>query len=199
MRILKFALFESIDEPTVTIEEFVDALKNPIQSQWQRIAPISDQMAEKTIEVWNKTRSDINIHYFGFDTNEQIAGGIVSEDAVAINAKLPMPAEHKLFLLFHESRHIDQVRAGEFMDGYFNTVVNAKKNEFLRNYVRLEKDANDFALEKMGEIVGQNKLGQFQMMRFNENAGPMVYDMMSADIKSYNAKDFFELIKKQIL
>jgi len=36
------------------------------------------------------------------------------------------------------------------------------------------------------------------MLRSNERAGSMVYQMMSADIQRINPVDFFDLLKKQI-
>jgi hypothetical protein len=36
------------------------------------------------------------------------------------------------------------------------------------------------------------------MLRSNERAGDMVYQMMSSDIQRLNPVDFFDLLKKQI-
>ena len=111
-----------------------------------------------------------------------------------------MPPHAKLFLALHESRHCDQYRDGNFMEGYYDTVVNNNLDEFLEAYSRFEKDANDFAIQSMREIGFNNEMNREErMLRGNENAGRIVYNMMSDDIRRLEPTDFFDLLKKQIL
>jgi len=85
------------------------------------------------------------------------------------------------------------------MEGYYNTVVNGNKEEFLAAYRDLERDANDFAVQSM-RYCGFDSEMNFEEMRLrgNERAGDMVYRMMSDDIQRLNPVDFIDLLKKQI-
>ena len=57
---------------------------------------------------------NIRLHYFPFRSPHPIAGVFLSGDDVAINSKLNMPKEMKLFLSLHESKHADQHKEGDF-------------------------------------------------------------------------------------
>ena len=150
---------------------------------------------------WDENSGKVvnKIYYFPFNTQEPIAGGIIGPNEIAINSKVPMPPEMKLLLLIHESAHLFQHEKQLFMGRYFDSVVNGNRKEFLDAYKELEKDANDYALKAVREL-GFNRFGRpFEtIIRSNEEAGPMVYDMMRADIEKYNPKNIFELIRKQI-
>jgi hypothetical protein len=188
MKYLKsYKIFESLDT-TISIEDFLTRIRIP------------NHLVGNISEWWNQNRSHIDIYLFRFNTNKMIAGGIVGENKIAINESIPMPPHVKLFLLLHESKHIDQHNEGRFMDAYFQTVVDGNKEEFLRNYSELEAEANLFAIEAMNELGFEREMRmEANMLRGNERAGEMVYRMMQADINQYEPNNFFDLIKSQIL
>jgi len=177
---------EFIENSYISIGEFLEQIRIPDNgiSEW-----------------WNDNSGKVvdKIYYFPFNTHEPIAGGIIGPREIAINAKLPMPPEMKLLLLIHESAHLLQHEKQIFMGRYFDSVVNGNREEFLEAYKELEQDANDYALKAVRELGFNRFEGPFEVMvRGNEQAGPMVYDMMRADIEKYNPKNIFELIRKQI-
>lgn len=181
-------LVESISgiEP-IQIEEFLEDIGIP-SSKHQQIE-----------EWWNENRKDIKIYYFPFKSQNPIAGVFLGSDSLAINSNLPMPPHVKLFLALHESRHCDQHSEDIFMSGYYDTVVNGDKEEFLQSYLYLERDANNFALNSMRELGFQREMDMEEMrLRSNESAGGMVYQMMTNDIKRLKPKDFIDLLKMQI-
>lgn len=183
-------LFESsnIEKSGISIENFCDRIG---------IAP---HMISNISEWWNTHRSNIKIHLFPFGSSDPIAGVFLGEDTVCVNESLRMPPHIKMFLALHESRHCDQERDGIFMEGYYNTVINNDLNGFLEAYSRLEKDANDYAIQAMRDIgFTQEMEREENMIRGNERAGRMVYSMMKNDIERLNPTDFFDLLKKQIL
>jgi hypothetical protein len=183
-----FKLFERLDNSTlVTIEQLLERIGIP------------NPMRPNIITWWNENRSEIRIHLFPFNSPQPIAGVFLGEDVIAINERLQMPPHVKLFLALHESRHCDQHADGILMPGYYDTVVNGDKDSFLQSYRELEEDANDFAINSMREVgFGREMDREEMMLRSNERAGSMVYQMMSADIQRINPVDFFDLLKKQI-
>ena len=183
-----FNLFESLtDGNQISIAQFLTKIGIPSN----RIQPI--------IEWWSQHR-DVKIYYFPFSSPQPIAGVFLGTDTIAINSRLQMPPHIKLFLALHESRHCDQHAQGIFMEGYYDTVVNGDKESFLQSYAELEKDANDFALDSMREIGFEREMDREELMlRGNERAGEMVYQMMTSDISRLNSTDFIDLLKKQIL
>lgn len=188
MKYLKsYKIFESLDT-TISIEDYLRRIRIP------------NHLISNIVTWWNQNRRHIDIYLFDFNTGKMIAGGIVGENKVAINERLPMPPHVKLFLLLHESKHIDQNNEDRFMDAYFQTVVDDNKEEFLRNYTELEVEANLFAIEAMNELGFEREMRmESNMLRGNERAGEMVYRMMKNDIEQYRSNDFFDLIKSQIL
>jgi hypothetical protein len=186
----KYKTFESIQNlpSPISISDFVNQIRLP------------ESKKQDVINWWDQNRKDFNIHYFPFSTPQPIAGCFLGENSIAINSKLMMPAEVKLFLALHESGHSNQHREGRFMSGYFDTVVNGDRQQFLKSYVELEKDANDFAENAMNQM-GFQQFFQREMLRLrsNERAGDMVYQMMTSDINRFKPVDFFDLLEKQIL
>jgi hypothetical protein len=184
-----YTLFENhIQNNQISIAEFLDKIEIPLAKR------------EQIVEWWNQNRNHIKINYFPFSSPHPIAGVFLGVDTVCFNSKLRMPPHVKLFLSLHESRHCDQHAKGIFMDGYYDTVINKDKQRFLQSYKELEKDANDYAISSMRSIGFEREMDREEMMlRGNENAGPMVYDMMVSDIEKFKAKDFFDLLKKQVL
>jgi hypothetical protein len=183
-----FKLFERLDNSTlVTIDQLLERIGIP------------NPMRPTIVSWWNENRRNIRIHLFPFNSPQPIAGVFLGEDVIAINERLPMPPHVKLFLALHESRHCDQHREGRLMDGYYETVVRGDMENFLTSYSELERDANDFAINSMREVgFGREMDREEMMLRSNERAGSMVYQMMSADIQRINPVDFFDLLKKQI-
>ena len=182
-------LFESInmENNQVSIDEFL-----------RRIGINRDNDA--IIQWWNDNRSNIKIHLFTFNSREPIAGVFLGSDTICVNDNTRMPPHIKLFLSLHESRHCDQHAENEFMSGYYDTVVNDDLQGFLRAYSELEKDANDFAINSMREIGFSGEMDREEnMLRGNQRAGQMVFNMMKRDIERLNPTDFFDLLKKQIL
>lgn len=188
MRYIKeYKIFENLSNP-VSINQFVSQIGIP------------DPKRQRIIEWWNENRSHIKIHYFEFSSPQPIAGVFLGIDEIAINRRLPMPPHMKLFLALHESAHCDQHRQGRFMEHYYNTVVEGDKDSFLQGYAQLEREANDFAVNSMRQIGFDNEMTREEMMiRGNERAGQMVYNMMRSDIERFRPVDFIDLLKKQIL
>jgi hypothetical protein len=186
-----FRLFERLDNSTlVTIEQLLERIGIP------------NHMRPQITSWWNENRSEIRIHFFRFNTTEPIGGIITDGNTIVLNDDLhirPMPPHIKLFLALHESRHCDQHRMGNSITQYFDSVVRNDRQSFMRHYQELESDANDFAISSM-RACGFDRQMNFEerMLRANEMAGDMVYQMMSADIQRINPVDFFDLLKKQI-
>lgn len=183
-------LFESEDliSPGRSIEDFCIGIG------------INPSMISNISEWWSKNRSNIKIHLFPFSSPDPIAGVFLGDDTVCINESLRMPPHIKMFLALHESRHCDQERKGMFMEGYYDTVINNDLDGFLEAYSKLEKDANDYAINSMREIGFSREMDMEEnRLRGNERAGNMVYSMMKRDIERLNPTDFFDLLKKQIL
>ena len=171
----------------IGIEQFLDEIN------------LDGGFKRQVIDWWNKNRSGIKIRHFGFSSPKPIAGVFLGVDEIAINKRLPMPPHIKLFLALHESGHCDQHREGRFMAGYYDTVVAGNKEEFLRMYKELEKEANDYALNSMAEMGLERPIQrQGSRLRSNELAGEMVYGMMREDIARYKPADLIDLLKKQI-
>ena len=183
-----FKLFERLDNSTlVTIDQLLERIGIP------------NHMRPQIVSWWNQNRSDIRIHLFPFNSPQPIAGVFLGENIIALNERLPMPPHVKLFLALHESRHCDQHREGRLMSGYYDSVVNDDRETFLGSYRDLERDANDFAISSMRACGFSREMDREEvMLRSNERAGDMVYQMMSADIQRMNPVDFFDLLKKQI-
>lgn len=186
-----FKLFERLDNSTlVTIEQFLERVRIP------------NHIRPQIINWWNQNRSEIRIHFFRFNTTEPIGGIITDGNTIVLNDDLqtrPMPPHIKLFLALHESRHCDQHRMGNSITQYFDSVIRNDRQSFMRHYQELESDANDFAIQSM-RACGFDRQMNFEerMLRSNEMAGDMVYQMMSDDIQRLNPVDLFDLFKKQI-
>ena len=151
------------------------------------------------LDWWSKNRNHIKIYHFPFSSPHPIAGVILSENEIAVNKKMNLPPHIKLFLVLHESRHCDQHSQGIFNPEYYETVVQGNKSEFLKNYVKLEQDANDFAINTMRELGFDLEMNREERnLRRNEGAGHMVYDMMTQDIRRFQPIDFIDLLKKQV-
>ena len=187
MRHLKsFKLFENVNN-SVDIETFLSNIGIPFSK------------IPKIVEWWNKNRSHIRIYHFPFSSRDPIFGVILSENEVALNSKIYAPPHMKLFVILHESAHCDQHREGRFMPLYFDTVVQGNKREFLSNYMMLEVEANNFAINSMREIGFSEEMNREERrLRGNEGAGSIVYDMMKRDIEKFRPVDFIELLKKQV-
>jgi len=183
-------LYESmnLDNPGISIEDF----SNSIGIEPRLIPSIS--------KWWSENRSNIKIYFFTFNSVSPIAGVFLGTDTICINQSSGMPPHIKLFLALHESRHCDQHKEGIFMDGYYNTVLNGDLDGFLESYSLLESDANNYAIQSMRDIGFYREMDREEgMLRGNERAGRMVYNMMKRDIERLNPTDFFDLLKKQIL
>lgn len=184
----EYFLFENLDSLSpIPIEDFLDEIG------------ISGERKENVIDWWNLNRNGIKIYYFPFTSRNPIGGCFFGNDTVCINSRMIFPPHMKLFLCLHESRHCDQYAKDDFMDGYYQTVVDGEREAFLETYYRLEKDANDFAIngmKEMGFIQEMNR--EERSLRGNEGSGPMVFNMMTSDIARTNPVDFFDLLRKQI-
>lgn len=185
--LIEYKIFETLNNTEVTIEQFLNQIG------------ITQFKHQQIINWWSQNRSNIKIHLFPFSSPKPIAGVFLGTDTIAINQRLPMPPHVKLFLALHESRHCDQHSTGNFMSGYYDTVVAGDKEGFLRSYQELENDANNYAIESMREM-GFTREMDFEeaRLRGNERAGSQVYQMMTDDIRLYNPVDFIDLLKKQI-
>lgn len=187
MKYLKqFRIFESSEIP-LPIDFFLD-----------EIGITSDK--KKIVEGWwSQHRNHIKIYHFPFSSPHPILGVILGENEIAINKKMNVPPHIKLFVALHESRHCDQHSQGIFNPQYFETVVQGNKPEFLKNYVKLEVDANDFAINNLRKIGFDREMDREErMLRGNEGAGHKVYDMMTQDIQRFKPVDFIDLLKKQV-
>lgn len=182
-----FKLFERVDNTTlVTIEQFL-----------QRIG-IPNPMRPQIVSWWTQNRTQIRIHFFRFSTTEPIGGFILGENTIVLNDD-SMPPHVKLFLALHESRHCDQHLMGNSITQYFDSVTRGDKESFMRHYRELERDANDFAIQSMRACgFGRQMNFEEMMLRANEGAGDLVYEMMSKDIQRFSPVDLFDLFKKQV-
>ena len=184
----EYMLFESLDGSQITIGEFL-----------QRI-DISPSRMDEIIKWWNENRSNIKIHFFPFKSIQPIAGVFLGTDTICVNEKMQAPPHIRLFLALHESRHCDQYMEGGFMEGYHDTVVNGDLENFLTYYREAEEDANIFAINGLREMGFNREMDMAEtMLRRNEEAGNMVYNMMTRDINRLRPTDFFDLLKKQIM
>lgn len=191
-RILDFSMFEALSTSRVpgeiSIAEFV------------RQIGFSGEMATRICDYWNRTRGDVNIFWFPFACPQPILGGKIGDDDIAINFGVRVPKEMLLFILFHESQHVQQGKEGRLEEQYFQTVLDDQREEFMDNYRRLEDEANTFALESLREVgLDYFANAQEQRIRSNERAGAGVFRMMQEDIARTGATSFAELIRKQIL
>ena len=189
MRNLKyFRVFENQNLPIVSIEEFLREIR------------IDSELIPSISEWWNENRSGIEIYFFPFQCEEPISGVFLDDNKICVNSRMAIPSHIKLFLALHESRHCDQQKSGIFMEGYYDTVLNDDIKGFLKTYLDLEKDANDFAISSMREIGFSREFDIYleRHLRGNERAGNAVYSMMKKDIEKYKPTDFFDLLKKQI-
>jgi len=186
---------ENIDTLTdtltdTTIENLVDKLNFPSNIQ------------EKVINWWNTNRSGFELDFFPFNTNQPILDCFLGGKKLAINSKggRMVPKEILLFVALHESCHADQYKEGRFENGYFNSVINDNKEQFVTSYKELEKEANDYGLNGMKEmgfdifVKNASRWG----LRDNEFAYDEVYEMMKKDIEKYKPNNFVELLLKQI-
>lgn len=194
MKYLKnFKIYESIDglPGKISIDEYVK----------QVLPQLDIETKKRFCDWWIENRSNYNIYFFKFKSNAPIMGGIVGEDSLAINHMIKrLPPHMSLFLLLHESKHLDQHANSEFMDGYFNSVVRNNFPLFVTSYRKLEKEANDYAFEVMQNLdIFNQELSRDRNIRGNEYAADQVFGMMQNDIKKTGARDFFELIKTQII
>jgi Zn-dependent peptidase ImmA (M78 family) len=153
------------------------------------------------VEWWDKNIGDnIKIYYFPFNTNQPMIGGMIGNNSIAFNSNIMLPSKLKLYVLLHEIAHIHQHSNNNFMDGYFNSVVENNEEKFLYSYKLLEKEANDFAINSMIELGFKDFIDKEELrLRANEYSGKMIYNMMKLDIKKYDPIDFFDLILKQII
>lgn len=187
MKIIKsYKLFESLNN-YISIEDYLNMIGIP------------QYKIPKIVDWWYKNLSNMKINYFPFSTHLPIFGVFLGIDEVAINKKTHVPPFMKLFILLHESRHCEQHKNGIFMKGYYDTVVDNNREEFLINYKILEKDANNFAINSMKMCGFEQEMEKEEYhLRMNENSGNQVYNMMKNDILKYNPSDFIDLLKKQI-
>lgn len=157
------------------------------------------------IDWWYKNLSHIKIYHFEFSSPEPIIGVVLSENEIAINKtsnpRLPwnkMPIFIKLFTALHESKHCDQHRENRFSNLYFDPVKEGDKDRFFENYFKLEREANDFAinsLREMGFMVRDSELRGNESLRAAES----VYQMMRIDVQRLNPIDMIDLYRKQVL
>lgn len=193
MKYLKnFKIYESISLPSrITIDEYVE----------QVLPQLDIETKTRFCDWWSENRSNYNIYFFKFKSTAPIIGGIVGEDSLAINHMIKrLPPHMSLFLPLHESKHLDQHADREFMDGYFHSVVRNDFPLFVKSYRKLEKEANDYAFEVMKNLdIFTQELSSDRNIRGNEYAADQVFRMMQNDIKRTGARDFFELIKTQII
>jgi hypothetical protein len=192
-RILKFSeLFEDSNTSDIPGEISVYDFCSKIGFQNEDCEIIS--------EWWSRMRPDIRLHYFPFSSPHPIAGVFLSGNDVAINSKLDIPKEMKLFLSLHESKHADQHKEGDFDELYFKPVLDGNMDAFVRGYNETEKEANDFAIGCMLDL-GFDRFIEMQErnLRSNELAGRQVYKMMQEDIAKHKSYSFVDLIRSQIL
>lgn len=196
MKYLKeFFLFENSKQLTgeISVEEYIK----------KAIPELDPDTTQRFCSWWSENRSVYKIYFFRFNSQMPIVGGIVESNGLAINKTVMgrMPPFMRIFLLLHESKHLDQNAKNDFMSNYFDSVVQNNYELFKSSYVRLEKEANDFAIDVMiqNDFYSDDIKRAEGMLRSNERAYSSVYRMMQQDIKKSGAKDFFELIKSQIL
>lgn len=185
--IKSFKVFENLNNPK-SIEQFLEEIRMP-----QKFVP-------SICNWWNQNRSNIIIHHFEFTKGRPIMGVALSGNEIAMNKRFLVPPHMKLFQALHESKHCDQEREMKYSTEHFNAIVSGDKEQFLKNYLQLEREANNYAINSMKEM-GLGKLIEFEEIRLRatELAGDMVFNDMREDIKKYNSTNLIDLFKKQIL
>jgi hypothetical protein len=182
-------------------EKILDQLPPPISAvQFAEEIRMYPQDVLKFSQIWQKVRPGYKIHYFPFKSNHPILGCFFYDKDVCVNQRVPLPPLIKAFIALHESRHCQQYQDGILEKGYFTTVVEGDKEDFLVNYRQLEEDANNFALDSLSEGGFENfVLQEGHRLKGNENMGSQIYHMMREDIKKTGATTFADLIFSQIL
>jgi len=190
------SLIESEDEKKILAQ-----LPPPISAaRFAEEIGMHPQDARKYSQLWEKVRPGYQIHYFPFKSINPILGCFFYDRDVCINQRIHIPASVKAFISLHESRHCQQYAEGILERGYFTTVVEGDKEDFLVNYRQLEEDANNFALDSLSEGGFENfVLQEGPRLKSNENMGPQVYQMMREDIKKTGATTFADMLAFQIL
>jgi hypothetical protein len=179
---------EGLIENRYSISEYLDQIDD-------NLTPLNK---ESIIRWWDDNLYNVNIHYFDFAT-PGIAGVALDANNIAVNRLTRMPAEIKMFITLHESRHTYHYSDMNLNMHYFETVANGEKENFLDAYARLEADANNFAFNSCEEIgITFPDMVKRNLIR-NEEAGNAVYSMMRRDIQSTGASDFKELLLSQII
>ncbi len=194
MEALDYASWEKLNEQEGLVENRYSISEYLDQIDDNR-TPLNKELI---IHWWNDNLSHVNIHYFDF-ANPGIAGVALDANNIAVNRLTRMPAEIKMFITLHESRHTYHYSHMDLNMHYFETVANEEKENFLDAYARLEADANTFAFNSCEEIGIMLPDRVKQDLRRNEEAGRAVYSMMKRDIQSTGASDFKELLLSQIL
>jgi hypothetical protein len=189
-------LLESEDEKKILAQ-----LPPPISAaQFAEEIRLYPQDVRKYSHLWERIRPGYKIHYFPFKSNNPILGCFFYDKDVCVNQKVPIPPLVKAFIALHESRHCQQYQDGIIEKGYFTTVVEGDKEDFLVNYRQLEEDANNFALDSLSEGGFENfVLQEGSRLKGNESMGPQIYHMMREDIKKTGATTFADLLAFQIL
>jgi hypothetical protein len=178
----------SLLPPAIDIREFTSSIG------------LSQDESGRYIQLWREKRPNFNIHYFPFKTNLPILGVFFWGNNVCVNSRSFAPPLVKAFIALHESRHGDQYSQGILEDRYFKTVLKGNEEEFLRNYIDLEVDANTFALDTLRDYGFSDFVSrEGASLRVNEYMGSAVYRMMSRDIERTGATSFAQLIASQIL
>lgn len=190
MKFIKdFGVFESSEAKSnyVNISDYLNAIN------------ISSKFKDSFIEWWNENRNRINILYFPFQTSMPIFGCVFSENSVAINSKMSLPAEFSLYILLHESKHADQEFEGR-LSPYFDYVVENNYEEFSIAYYELELEANVYAESVLIELGLEDFVkSNSAMLNQNLSATHSVFQHMKRDIERLKPKNFQELISKTIL
>lgn len=190
--VLAFPLFEALIERKIPGEIRIDDFVSQIG--------FSGELAKNICDYWKRTRGEVKIFFFPFACPQPILGAYIGDENLAINSRPPIPKEMRLFILFHESQHIQQHQEGRLEEQYFQTVVNDDKESFIQNYQLLEDEANTFAFNSM-RAVGLSDFSESQerSVRSNERAGDGVFKMIKGDILRTKANSLAELIRIQIL
>jgi hypothetical protein len=192
-KLLKYTQFINESSNTsISIGEFIDSINHD---------GMLGKNKQSAIDWWDTNRGGVNINLFEFNSPHPIVGCAISLDTVAMNMNMVgrMPSEIILFILIHESKHLDQASNSEFDDGYFQTIVNGDTDGFVEYYMKSEKEANQYAENAMNVIGFNGTMAKYQLNR-NEDIGAAAetYSMMKKDIEATNATSLFDLIKSQI-
>jgi hypothetical protein len=98
--------------------------------------------------------------------NRNFFGYYYKDESVVVNSKFLTEQSFPMvvFLIFHEMGHVMQYRKAGY-DVHAEIFSDTDKEEFFKNYIELEKDANKFALERTMNLFTGDDMKYYQVVK----------------------------------